>query len=269
LRLSFIFIIAFSLHILHAQDTSGIKDLSLSDKIRPVLMKIIGEEWTLKLIGVATVDNTQVITLPVLPKVVADATSINIYSKKKDKIVLDAKLEEKFYYTYYKEIYEATRQLKPNDDEIAKAMNTLSQEGTREGVYHSLVLDSTYAGMENYDKPIKKNTADFAVYFYARYIGLSITKESLKDMNVYSLKRILGDKTLDIIDAFGENREDLEKWYAVMSSDLASKFPLVWSSNIRKNTSSEVHKSWASRVPVQHIKSESLIKIHGALNSMM
>lgn len=269
MRLALIFILALSIHHLHAEDPVKDQSLSFSEKMRPTLMKVVGEEWTVKLIGSAPVVAAPSIVLPALPQLKVDARSTAVFDKKADKIILKPELEAKFYYSYIREIFEATRQTKPNDDEVAKLMNVLSQGGSREGVYHSLVLDSTYGGMENQEKPIKPNAADFAIYFYEHYIGKKIGKESLNNMNMYSLKRILADKALDIIDAYGENREDLEKWYAVMSSDLASKFPQVWSDKMRKETSSLKHKSWASRVPVQHIKSETLIKIHGALNSMM
>lgn len=270
MRLALIFILALSLHLLQAQDPVKEKSVSFVEKMRPTLMKIVGEEWTVKLIGDAPeiiVDDS--VILPPLPKLLQDARSTAVFEKKKDKIVLKPELEGKFYYPFIKEIFEATRQQKPNDDEIAKLLNVLSQGGSREGVYHSLVLDSTYGGMENYDKPVKSNAADFAVYFYERYIGKKIVKDSLRGMNIYSLKRLMADKALDIIDAYGDNREDLEKWYAVMSSDLASKFPSAWTSKLRKDTSSKVHKAWASQVPIQHIKSETLIKLHTALNSMM
>lgn len=255
--------------MLHAEDSTG-QTLSLVEKMRPTLLDIVGEKWTLKLIGKAPevmVDNT--VVFPALPKLLNDARSVAVFSKKQDVILLKPAEEEKYRYAYVKEIYEATRQTKPNDDEVAKLMNVLTQGGSREGVYHSLVLDSTYGGMENYDKPVRSNAADFAVYFYERYIGRKVAKESLKGMNVYSLKRLVADKALDVIDAYGDNREDLEKWYAVMSSDLASKFPSVWSGKVRRDTSSLNHKMWASKVPLQHIKSETLIKLHGAFNSMM
>jgi hypothetical protein len=271
LRLALIFVLALSLHILHAQDAANQKTLSFAEKMRPTLMKVVGERWTMKLIGSAPpeakIDNS--VILPALPTLLNDARSVAVFNKKQDKVILKPEQEAKYHYAYIKEIYEATRQAKPNDDEVAKLMNVLSQGGSREGVYHALVLDSTYGGMENYDKPVKSNAADFAVYFYGRYIGKKIAKESLKGMNIYSLKRLVGDKALDIIDAYGDNREDLEKWYAVMSSDLASKFPSLWSGKMRKDTSSINHKSWASKVPLQHIKSETLIKLHGAFNSMM
>lgn len=267
MRLTLIFIFALSLHLLYAQESAQ-KEPSMTEKMRPTLTKIIGERWTIKLIGESPVKPEEAIALPALPKLVSDARSVDVYNKV-DKVVLKPELEAKYYYTYIREIYEVTRQTKPNDDEVAKMFNVLSQGGSREGIYHSLVLDSTYGGMENYDKPVKSNAADFAVYFYDRYLGKKIVKESLKGMNVYSLKRLVGDKALDIIDAYGENRDDLEKWYAVMSSDLASKFPTLWTGKMRKDTSSLNHKDWASKVPLQHIKSETLIKLHGAFNSMM
>lgn len=270
MRLALIFALALSIHILHAQDAKEYKSVSFAEKMRPTLMRVVGEKWTVKLIGDAPevkVDDS--VILPAIPKLAADARSTAIYDRKEDKVKLDKATEEKYYVAYVKEVYEATRQLRPNDDELAKMVNVLAQGGTREGVYHSLVLDSAYGGMENYDKPIKSNAADFAVYFYDRYLGKKITKESLKGLNAFTVKRILADKALDIIDAYGDKRDDLEKWYAVMSSDLASKFPQVWSSKLRKDTSSLHHKNWASKVPVQHIKSETVIKLHMAMNSMM
>ncbi len=270
MRLALIFVLALSIHILYAQDSSVHKTISFAEKMRPTLMNIVGEKWTVKLIGEAPVVKVDDgIVLPALPKIAEDARSTAVYNKKEDKIKLAQDVEEKYYTTYIREIYEATRQAKPNDDEVTKMANVLAQGGTREGIYHSLVLDSVYGGMENYEKPIKSNAADFAVYFYDRYLGKKISKESLKGLNIYSVKRLMADKALDIIDAFGDKRGDLESWYAVMSSDLASKFPQVWSSKLRKDTASLHHKVWASKVPVQHIKSETLIKIHSAMNSMM
>lgn len=269
MRLAVIFILALSLHLLHAQDSNAVKSLSFAERMRPTLMSLVGEKWTIKLIGVAPEVIDSQMSLPALPKILEDAKSTAVFNKKADKVVLAPEVEMKYHYTYIKEIFESTRQTKPNDDEIGKLMNVLSQGGNREGVYHSLVLDSVYGGMENYEKPVKSNAADFAVYFYQKYIGKKIAKESLKGMNIYTLKRLVGDKSLDILDAYGDNREDLEKWYAVMSSDLASKFPTLWTGKMRKDTSAMSHKNWASQVPLQHIKSEMLIKIHSAFNSMM
>lgn len=271
MRLILIFVIALSINIMHAQDSAVHKKISFAEKMRPTLMKIVGENWTVKLIGEAPVEKPVDlgVVLPPLPKISDDAKSTAVYDRKEDKVKLPKEQEEKYYLAFVREMYEAARMQKPNEDELAKMANVLAQGGTREGVYHMIVLDSAYGGMENFEKYIKSNGADFMVYFYQRYLGKKIAKESLKGMNVYSAKRIMADKALDLIDAFGDNREDLEKWYAVLSADLASKFPQVWTSNLRKDTDSKKHKMWASKVPVQHIKSEVLIKLHMAMNSMM
>lgn len=269
MRLAVIFVLALSLHLLHAEDSTNQKSLSFSERIRPKVLELFGEQWTTRLIGpesVSKVDDS--IKLPALPKLISDARSTDVFNKK-DSVSLKPEIEAKYFYPYVVEIFEVTRQVKPNDNEIAKLINVLSQGAAREGVYHSLVLDATYGGMENYDKPVNSNAADFAIYFYERYIGKKIAKESLKGMNIYSLKRILADKALDIIDGYGENREDLEKWYAVLSSDLASRFPSVWTGKMRKDISAINHKTWAHQVPLQHIKSETLIKLHRVFNSMM
>jgi len=270
LRLILLFVLALSINIMHAQEVKR-KPASFAEKMRPTLMKVLGEEWTVKLIGDAPVEKpveTGVI-LPPIPKVSEDARSTAVYDKKADKVKLPKEQEEKYYVAFVKEMYEAARLQKPNEDEISKMSNILAQGGTREGVYHMIVLDSVYGGMENYEKYIKSNGADFMVYFYQRYLNKKISKENLKGMNIYSAKRIIADKALDVIDAFGDKREDLENWYAVLSADLASKFPQVWTSKLRKETDSFKHKHWASQVPVAHIKSEVLIKLHMAMNSMM
>lgn len=239
--------------------------------MRPTLMNILGEEWTVKLIGADKSVPVDEVPMPAIPKIDDNAKSVAVYEKKADKITLKLtpEQEQRYNYAYIKEVYEATRQSKPNDDEIGKMMNVLAQGGTREGVYRAMVLDSVYGGMENWDKPVKSVTADFAVYFYGKYFGKKIAKKSFEGMSIYTLKRLVAEKALEVADAFGDDRDGLERWYAVMSSDLATRFPQIWTNAIRKKTSALEHKAWASKVPVQHIKSELVIKIHSALNSMI
>lgn len=270
MRLAVIFVLALSIHMLNAQAQAPLKEQSFVEKMRPTLMKIVGEEWTVKLIGAAApvVSSTDVV-MPAIPKIEDNAKSTAVYDRKKDSITIKPEVEAKFNYAFIQEAYETTRQTKPNEDEISKMMNVLSQGGTREGVYRMLVLDSVYGGMENWDKPVKSVTADFAVYFYGKYLGRKVLKKSFEGMSVFTLKRLIGEKALEVTDAFGEDRDGMERWYAVMSADLAAKFPTIWSNKMRKNTSAVDHKAWASKVPVQHIKSELVIKIHSAFNSMI
>ena len=256
--------------MLFANDQKSVQSVSFAEKLRPTILKFLGPDWTVKLIGAEKIVKIDEVPMPALPKIVDDARSTAVYNKKQDKVTIKPEIEEKYNYAFIREIFEATRQTKPNSDEIGKLMNVLSQGGSREGVYRSLVLDATYAGMENGDKAVKKNSAEFAVYFYNKYLGKKIVIKSLEGMNLYSLKRLTTEKTLDLADAFSdEQRSDLEKWYANMSADMAMKFPNVWTNATRKNPSATYHQLWASKVPVQHIKSEIIIKIHSAFNSMI
>ena len=261
--------LALSIHVLNAQEVNK-EPPSFMEKMRPTMLKILGEEWTIKIIGKAPAQKLDdQIQMPAFPTISDDAKSVAVYNKKQDKIVFKPEQEEKYYAAFVREAYEATRQQKPNEDELGKMVNVLSQGGTREGVYRSLVLDSMYAGMENYDKPLKMTAAEFAVLYYEKFLNKKIKKESLQGMNIYTIKRIATEKSLDLIDAYGENREALESWYAIFSSELATKFPQSMQNKLRKDTAKFVHKSWASKVPVQHIKSEVIIKLHTAFNSLM
>ena len=133
---------AFSIH-LYAQDVKKqktVQEKSIAEKLRPQLLKYLGTEWTIKLIGTELNTSTNEVSMPVIPKINNDAKSLTVYDKKADRIILKLKPEDekKYNYAYIKETYEATRQSKPNDDEIGKMMNVLAQGGTREGVYRSM-----------------------------------------------------------------------------------------------------------------------------------
>lgn len=148
-------------------------------------------------------------------------------------------------------------------------MNVLHQGGTREGVYRALVLDSTYAGLENYPNPLNDGLIDFAVEYYTTYVGRTIKKESLEKINFYTLKRLATERTLEVVDELGKNKDHLQRWYAVFSGDLAKRFPEIWQNKIRKDTNKKFHLSWAKQAPSQHLKSEVIIKLHKAFNYLM
>lgn len=269
MKLAIIFVFLIISQTAFSQSTPS-AEKSLIEEWRPTIVKILGESFTEKLLGKApVVVKPDEVPMPKIPVIKDDAKSSDVYNKKPDKVIMPKEEEEKYHYSFLEELYDATRMAVPSKEDFSKMMTVLSQGSTREGVYHALVLDATYAQLESIDKPVKDPAAQFAIYFYATYINKKITAESLKGMNMYSLKRLIAEKALDQFDAFGENREDLEKWYAVMSSDLATRFPQVWTGKLRKHTSKLIHKKWASKAPIQHIKSEVLIKIHKAFNSLM
>ncbi len=270
MRILTIFILAISIHLLHAQDTKT-KEVSFVEKMRPTLERFLGTERTEMLIGKAPIEEiVDAVPMQKIPEIVENAKSIEVYSKKEDTVKLNPEVEQKYYVSFIREIYEATRKEKPTDDDIGKYYNVLSQGGTREGVYRSLVLDSTYANLENMDQyVVKSQAADFAVFFFTKYANRNYTKEKFKGWNAFAMKRLMTERSLEIFDTYGTNREAIEAWYANFSVDMATKFPSVMNTKLRKNTSATVHYQWAKKAPVQHIKSEMILKIHMAINSLL
>ena len=269
MKLVTIFILVLSTQLLFAQ-SKPTEPKSWTEEWRPTISNLIGPVFTNKLLGKPLeIKKIDTLVLPKIPVIKEDAKSSEVYNKKPDKIVLTQEVEATYHFSFLSEMYEVTRLSNPSQEDFSRMMTVLSQGGSREGVYHALVLDSVYAQLETIDKPVKDPAAEFAIYFYKIYINKKISAENLKQMNMYSLKRLIAEKALDLLDAFGENREDMEKWYAILSSDFAIRFPKVWTNKLRQNPSKEFHKKWASKAPIQHIKSELLIKIHTAFNSLM
>jgi hypothetical protein len=270
LRAGILIALFFSFNV-YSADAPKTEEKSLVEEWRPTITKFFGESFATRLLGKSPELKKIVvdIQMPAIPQIKSDAKSTEVYNKKPDKIILKPEDEEKYHFSFLEEIYDVTRQTKPKPEDFNKMMNTLNQGATREGVYHSMVLDATYAQLEALDKPVKTPAVEFAIYFYKMYIAKNIAADSLNKMNMYTLKRLIAEKAIEMIDAFGDNRNDMEKWYAILSSDLATRFPQHWNNALRRNTSKAIHKNWASKAPVQHIKSEIVIKIHMALNSLM
>ena len=65
-----------------------------------------------------------------------------------------------------------------------------------------------------------------------------------------------------------KNKDDVYKWYAVFSSDLAISYNGVWDNNIRKQRSPSKHYRWASLAGEQFIKSEIIIKLNKLYNHL-
>jgi hypothetical protein len=65
-----------------------------------------------------------------------------------------------------------------------------------------------------------------------------------------------------------DNLDHLYRWYAVVSADLATEYPEYIKSEVRGDTRPEYHYEWAKSMPVQHIKSEFIIKLHSVMNGL-
>ncbi len=278
MRLFLIGLLAYSIHVYSQQDIRDqVKPIEQLSFLRPYLepyrekiKETFGEKWELKILGKTEFEMLEdQIVLPNIPEVKDAVTSTDVYNKKADKVKLSEKDEAKFFKTFVRDLYYSVRRQDATEEEMQKYVMILLQGGSREGIYRSLVLDSVYAQMEGYDLNANQKVSEFASEVYEKYLGKKVKTDKIRSLNFYSIKRLLTERSLEVIDAYGEDRDAIEKWYAILSSDLAKKFSSKYSNKLRKNELKTTHLKWAKTVPVQHIKSEVIIKLHIGLNSLI
>lgn len=241
-------------------------------KLRNVITQVAGESWSNRLLGTLP-EPTPEVVMPEFPKEVKKSTDVAAYSKKTkaptafDKLPQERKRQ--FDYNFLEELFQVTRKTEPKDEDLAIWMNTLEQGGSREGIYQALVLDEVYNNLESIDEKPSDKLLDYCLQFSQRFLNQTFQKDSLNQLNPYSLKRIFTEKGLDLLEHYETSDLDsLYRWYAVFSANLARHYEPLLKSDIRKNTSELYHYEWAKSMPIQHIKSEFIIKMHTVMNGL-
>lgn len=248
-------------------------EASWKSKLRSMITSVAGEEWSEKILGEPPVAIVPDVLLPEIPKQVKKSTDVESYTKKTkaptefDKLPLEKKRQ--FDYKFIEELFLATRKTEPKDEDVANWLNTLDQGGSREGIYQGLVLDEVYNGLESMEERPSAKLLDFCLNYSQKFHQQTFKPESLKQLNLYSLKRIFTEKGLDLLEYYEvKDLDSLYKWYAVFSEEIAKKGEPFMKSEIRKNQSAKYHYEWAKIMPVQHIKSEYIIKMHLIMNGL-
>ncbi len=238
----------------------------IKDKIGPYIVSIIGQERAKTWFDIETHD----IKMPDLTQLKKTNKKTIEYQYKKKNESIDQKKKARYDELFVREVFLAIRNFKAQDKDLVRWLNVLKQGGSREGVYRALILDHTYKGLENFDKPINDSVVDFAISFMDIYLGHHITQEKIDLFNFYTLKRLVAEKSLEIFDElFVRDEEEAYNWYALFSADIAKKFKKSWKNEVRINESPEFHRNWAKAVPLQHIKSEIFIKVHLSFNGLI
>ena len=238
---------------------------SYGEKLRPYFKKFLGKKRTERILGV----EQSGIRMPKIPEVRKDARSVDLLKKRKRKPnnkKLTKKKKQKYDLAFIREITRVTRQMKSNIKEDRRWLNVMSQGGTREGVYRGIVLEDRYTNLERKSFPINPKVLDFSLQYANHFLAQDIKKSALRRSNFYTLKKVLVERSLEVMDSFPVENDDLYDWYALFSSYLAKKYPRVWRNQFRKKSNAKVHKNWAKNVPEQHIKSEVIIKMHKVFN---
>lgn len=241
-------------------------------KLRDVITQIAGVEWGNKILGKLP-ESTPDFDMPVIPKQIKTSTNVESYTKKtKDPTEFDKLPRERkrqFDYKFLEELFMVTRKSEPRDEDLSNWLNTLDQGGSREGIYQALVLDEVYSGLESIEEKPSKKLLDFSLSFSQKFLNQTFKTESLGELNLYSLKRIFTEKSLDLMEYYEVNDLDsLYRWYAIFSADIAKDYAPLLKSEIRKNPSATFHYEWAKGMPIQHIKSEFIIKLHTVMNGL-
>lgn len=243
-------------------------------KLRSVITQVAGEEWGAKILGPLPASETPEVAMPVIPKDIKKSTDVASYTKQAkepteyDKLPLERKRQ--FDYKFLEELFQVTRKTEAKDEDLSNWLNTLDQGGSREGIYQALVLDEVYNGLESIEGKPTEKLLNYCLKFSQKYLNQTFTTDSLKQLNLYSLKRIFTEKGLDLIEHYEVNDlESLYKWYAIFSAEVAKDYgPFLKSSQVRLDQSAAYHYEWAKSMPIQHIKSEFIIKMHTVMNGL-
>ncbi len=262
--------LAFSLSVLAQEQELEPK---WKTKARTIITSIVGESWGEKLLGPVPVLPAPEMKLPKIPIQFKKSTDVGSYIKLKKTSTeydrLPSERKRQFDYKFLQELFLATRRTEAKDEDLSSWLNTLDQGGSREGVYQALVLDEVYAALENMEEIPKERLLDLSLKFSQRFLNQTFKKESLKKLNLYSIKRILSEKSLDLMEYYEVNNlEDLYHWYAIFSSEIAKDYAPILKTQIRQDQRVNFHLEWARNMPIQHIKSEFIIKLHIVMNAL-
>lgn len=241
--------------------------------IRNLVTSIAGAEWGNKLLGPAPQTATPEIIMPQIPQNFKKATDVESYTKKTKEPTeydrLPPERKKQFDYKFLEELFLVTRKSDAKDEDLSNWLNTLDQGGSREGIYQALVLDEVYNGLESIEEKPTSKLLNFCLMFSQKFLNQTFKTESLNQLNLYSLKRIFTEKGLDLLEYYETKDLDaLYRWYALFSAEIAKDYQPFLKSDVRKDTSAKYHYEWARSMPIQHIKSEFIIKIHTVMNGL-
>lgn len=223
------------------------------------------------------IDEDSPLILPDIPESKDQATNQKYYDQKIEKLYpggkkfFDLSVQERqvFYVSFVQELYEVILGRDIHNDELSKWVNVLSSGGAREGVYRALILGDEYRMLEEKNEAFTKTKVkDFCVEYLKKYLHQEIAPEIWPKLNPSMLKRAILEKTLDMMEDLQLKPKDLFTWYAIFSKDVAERFPQIWESSLRKNSNEKLHYEWAEHVPLQHIKSETIIKLAKIINQI-
>lgn len=220
-------------------------------------------------------ESTAAFEMPPIPRIVGNAVNTKIYQKSGRVFTQGSSFEKlnteekrKYRVSFLTELYKVVRGSEISNQELITGVNILEQGATREGIYRSLVLGEGYRALESFEEVPSDRVVSWVLNFAENYLALRYNKEEVSRLNIWGIKRVIIEKTLELIDSFPSDGENLFKWYAYLSVELSKNPKIKWNNKARLNQNLNFHYQWAKSVPLQHIKSEVIIKLHMLLNAL-
>lgn len=245
---------------------------SYKDQLRPYVERFLGKSASNTLLGEKK--SEQLFKLPEIPEIKQSATDTSVYNKNskvhsqgESFFALSQEQQRKFDLSFLEELYLVTRLDQASEEELSQDINIINQGGSREGVYRRIVLDERYAKLESFQEIPSDSLIEFTKKYAARFLRVSYEDENMKKVNLFTIKRLVVERTLETLEVLANREDDLHRWYAIFSSYVAESGDGVFQGKVRKNTNQQFHYNWSKQVPFQHIKSEVIIKLHKLMNS--
>ncbi len=164
-------------------------------------------------------------------------------------------------------IFVVLRQEPKDRAEFGNWVDTLNQGASLEGVYHGLIHGKVYQKLEETSSPA---SASAVAAFRDEWSALSLeglSPEVSQRTSIYTLKRLLGERALQLINAQASHREGLAQWYGKWVAKICQR-SIDFGVPLRNRSDEAFHAQWAMNNSEDRLKWEVLNRLHRVLNEM-
>ena len=181
--------------------------------------------------------------------------------------------ERDYQYYFLREIFPQLRQQELEVEDAQKWMNVLEQGGSRQGIIRALILDDYYYKLQMQQVPNSAATIKFAQDYAEKFLGVSYSAEDLGQVDFFTLKKELIEKTLRLLDLLLAEgtptaKNNFANWYGVFSAQVAKDYPELFTDPVRGKKGQSIHRQWALDNEASYVYSEVIIKLCKILNQL-
>ena len=193
--------------------------------------------------------------------------------------ILSSRDKISFYRWMVDEMYEQVMIERPkNSKDLDGWINIFAQGASVEGVYHGLILSTSYAAKETGTTTIsvlrwysqELEFMDALSSQMDKKVKLQSAGQYVKeksDASFFTLKKEFGERILREIELRKNNRKELSKWFATLASRWA-KLEIDFGLTERNKREFDFHEDWAMENSVGLLQWEILNRVHRIMNQL-